>query len=225
MTEDLRITAKPSIAEEDYPQNLLQAIVQNTSTEPPQNMTEDRIRGLQYAMSTLEPREYEVLMYRYNSKLTLRAIGEIYGLSVERMRQVENKALRKLRTPSRWNYIKLGVAGYWQQRKKQYYDQGYRMGYLDGYKNGIKDEKEGRDRNYQNNPVLNLIIENLELSTRAFQCLRRMGCNRIGDVIDKDTDTILRTRNMGKRSMDEIARALHKQNIIGTVWDQFILPE
>lgn len=159
MTEDLRITAKPSIAEVDYPQNLLQAIVQNTATEPPQNMTEDRIRGLQYAMSTLEPREYEVLMYRYNSKLTLRAIGDIYGLSVERMRQVENKALRKLRTPSRWNYIKLGVAGYWQQRKKQYYDQGYRMGYLDGYKNGIKDEKEGRDRNYQNNPVLNIIIE------------------------------------------------------------------
>lgn len=225
MTEDIETTTKPSIVESEYPYNLLETIVRNTTMDVPLNMTPDRIRGLQYAMSTLEPREYEVLMYRYNSKLTLRAIGEIYSLSVERMRQIENKALRKLRTPSRWNYIKLGVAGYWQQRKKQYYDQGYRIGYLDGYENGVKDEKEGRNRAYKDNPILDLIIENLELSTRAFQCLRRMGCNRIGDVVAKDAESILKTRNMGKKSMDEIARALHKRNIIGTAWDQFILPE
>lgn len=225
MTEDITITTKQSIVDVDYPFNLLETIVQNSSLEVPLTMTDDRIRGLQYAMSTLEPREYEVLMYRYNSKMTLRAIGEIYGLSVERMRQIENKALRKLRTPSRWNYIKLGVAGYWQQRKKQYYDQGYRTGYLDGYENGVKDEKEGRKRAYEDNPVLDLIIENLELSTRAFQCLRRMGCHRIGDVAAKDAESILKTRNMGKKSMDEIARALHKRNIVGTAWDQFILAE
>lgn len=225
MTEDIKITTKQSIVDVDYPFNLLATIVQNSQLEAPLTMTPDRIRGLQYAISTLEPREYEVLMYRYNSKMTLRAIGEIYGLSVERMRQIENKALRKLRTPSRWNYIKLGVAGYWQQRKKQYYDQGYRMGYLDGYENGVKDEKEGRKRAYENNPVLDLIIENLELSTRAFQCLRRMGCDRIGDVVAKDAESILKTRNMGKKSMDEIARALHKRNIVGTAWDQFILAE
>lgn len=164
-------------------------------------------------------------MYRYNSKLTLRAIGEIYGLSVERMRQVENKALRKLRTPSRWNYIQLGVAGYWQQRKKQYFDQGYRTGYLDGYRTGVKDEKENRTSSYKNNPSLDLIIENMELSTRAFQCLRRMKCSRIGDVAAQTADNILKTRNMGKVTMDEIARALQKLNIVGTEWDQFILPK
>lgn len=99
------------------------------------------------------------------------------------------------------------------------------MGYLEGYETGVKDEKAGREKAYENNPALNLIIENLELSTRAFQCLRRMGCNRIGDVAEKDAESILKTRNMGKKSMDEIARALHKRNIVGTAWDQFILPE
>jgi len=225
MVEKRELTTKPSIVEVEYPYNLLIAIVGTSKLQAPLNMTDDRIRGLQYAISTLDPREYEILMYRYNSKLTLRAIGDIYGLSVERMRQVENKALRKLRTPSRWNYIQLGVAGYWQQRKKQYFDQGYRTGYLDGYRTGVKDEKENKTSAYTNNPSLDLLIENLELSTRAFQCLRRMQCSRIGDVAEQSADNILKTRNMGKITMDEIARALHKLNITGTEWDQFVLPK
>ena len=65
----------------------------------------------------------------------------------------------------------------------------------------------------------------MELSTRAFQCLRRMKCSRIGDVAAQTADNILKTRNMGKVTMDEIARALQKLNIVGTEWDQFILPK
>lgn len=64
MTEEIKITTKPSIIDQEYPFNLLDAIVQYTKIEAPISMTPDRIRGLQYAMSTLEPREYEVLMYR-----------------------------------------------------------------------------------------------------------------------------------------------------------------
>lgn len=224
MEDRQKLTTKNAIVELEYPLNLLAAIAQNTNKEAPLNMTADRIRGLQYAMSTLEPREYEVLMYRYNSKYTLKAIGDIYGLSVERMRQVENKALRKLRTPSRWDYIKLGIVGYWQHKKKHYFDQGYRTGYLDGYRTGVEDEKANRTNSYKNRPELNLTIENLELSTRAFQCLRRMQCDRIGDVAEQTAEDITRTRNMGKVTMDEIARALNRLNITGTAWDQFILP-
>ena len=141
------------------------------------------------------------------------------------MRQVENKALRKLRSPSRWNYIKLGIVGYWQRRKKEYYEQGYCTGYAEGYQKGIADEKEGREQAYKNNPALNLIIENLHLSTRALGCLRRLGCVNIGDVVDKDADRIIRVRGMGKGTLNEIARALRQMNITGTVWDQFLLPE
>lgn len=219
----MAVAKKQPPTEAKYPFNLLQATVQNTKADIPMNMTEDRVRGLQYAMSTLEPREYEILMYRYNSGLTLSAIGEIYNLSADAVKQIESKAFRKLRTPSRWNYIKLGVAGYWQQRKRQYYEQGYRMGYLDGYRIGCKDEKEGRTQKHKDNPVLDLIIENLEISNRAFQCLRRMGCSRIGDVVTKDYDSIVRTRNMGRKTMDEIARALQKKDLRHTAWDQFII--
>lgn len=225
MSNSSKLTNKPSITEVAYPYNLLNAVVQHSPKEAPPTMTEDQIRGLQYAMSTLEPREYEVLMYRYNSKLTLGAIAEIYGVSVKQMRQIEGKALRKLRSPSRWNYIRLGIVGYWQRRKKEYYEQGYCIGYAEGYQKGFTDGKEGREQAFKSNPALSLIIENLHLSTRAMGCLQRLGCVNIGDVVDKDKERIIRVRGMGKATLNEIAQALCQKNITGTVWDQFLLPE
>lgn len=217
--------ARAKVLALEYPYNLLNALVNDQDLTLPENLTADRSRGLQYALSTLDAIEYEILMYRYQEHMTLKQIGDIYSRSVERIRQHEHKALRKLRQPSRWNYIKLGVAGYWQHRKKVYYDMGYKNGYNDGYDTGRMDERNGKVEAYKSNPLLNLTIENLGLSTRAFQCLRRMNCDRIGDVVIKEPDDIWRTRNMGKITADEIARTLRKHDITGTAWDQFLLPE
>ena len=220
---DRKAYARNNIRAAEYPYNLLDAIKGQTDLIPPENMTDDRSRGLQYALSTLEPREYEILMFRYEQCLTLPEIGAYYDRSPERIRQIEQKALRKLRMPSRWNYIKLGVAGYWQFRKKAYYDQGYTHGYKAGYDMGKNDERAGREQAYAENPDMNLTIENLNLSTRAFQCLRKLGCHRIGDVAEKRADDIWRTRNMGRITANEIAQALKEHGIHNTDWDQFIL--
>lgn len=208
-----------------YPYNLLSALVNDQNLTLPDTLSDDRSRGLQYALSTLEPIEYEILMYRYQEHKTLHQIADIYSRSLERIRQIEHKALRKLRMPSRWNYIKLGVAGYWQYRKKTYYDMGYTNGYNDGYATGRFDERSGKEEAYKNNPILSLTIENLGLSTRAFQCLRKLNCDRIGDVTRVEADDIWRTRNMGRITADEIARTLRKHDISGTAWDQFLLPK
>ena len=224
MRETKREARKRALLSE-YPYNLLASLVKDQELTLPDTLSADRSRGLQYALSTLEPIEYEILMYRYHDHMTLPKIAEIYSRSVERIRQHEHKALRKLRMPARWNYIKYGVAGYWQYRKKIYYDMGYTNGYNDGYTTGRMDERNGKEEAYKNNPILGLTIENLGLSTRAFQCLRKLNCDRIGDVALKEADDIWRTRNMGKITADEIARALRKHDITGTAWDQFILPK
>ena len=61
-------------------------------------------------LNTLESREAEVISMRYglgNKKpKTLEEIGGIFGLSKERIRQIENKALSKLRHPVRANMLK-----------------------------------------------------------------------------------------------------------------------
>ena len=61
-------------------------------------------------LDTLEAREKEVIEMRYGlnraNPMTLEQIGKHYGLTKERIRQIEDKALRKLRNPIRANMLK-----------------------------------------------------------------------------------------------------------------------
>ena len=57
-------------------------------------------------LMTLTPRESVVMILRYAAKLTLKEIGFQIGLTTERIRQIECRAFRKLRHPSRSKFIK-----------------------------------------------------------------------------------------------------------------------
>lgn len=75
-----------------------------------QDMEEDIIKRLDTAtmqeslwkvVDSLDNDMAAVIRRRYQDKMTLKEVGQILGVSVERARQVENKALRKLRIPSK----------------------------------------------------------------------------------------------------------------------------
>ncbi len=51
-------------------------------------------------------------------------------------------------------------------------------------------------------------IDELELSVRAFNCLKRAEINTIGELMDKTEDELTRVRNLGKKSVDEIKEKL-----------------
>lgn len=73
-------------------------------------------RAVESALATLTPREEDVVRRRMGltdsgRSETYREIGESYGLSVERVRQIEGKALRKMRHPARAKKLWPFVAG------------------------------------------------------------------------------------------------------------------
>lgn len=51
-------------------------------------------------------------------------------------------------------------------------------------------------------------IDDLELSVRAYNCLKRAGINTIADLLDKSVEDLGKVRNLGKKSIDEIEEKL-----------------
>lgn len=56
--------------------------------------------------------------------------------------------------------------------------------------------------------IRELPIDELELSVRAYNCLKRAEINNLGELMDKTEDELTRVRNLGKKSVDEIKEKL-----------------
>ena len=78
-------------------------------------ITEERNKRLNMILDTLEAREAEILKMRYgigySKPKTLEEVGNHYALSKERIRQIEEKALKKLRNPMRANILRECLEG------------------------------------------------------------------------------------------------------------------
>ena len=49
-----------------------------------------------------------------------------------------------------------------------------------------------------------MVVEELELSSRTLNCLKRAGLNRVGEVLEKSKDELLEIRNFGEKSYTEL---------------------
>ncbi len=56
--------------------------------------------------------------------------------------------------------------------------------------------------------VLELTIEELDLSVRSFNCLKRAGINTVEELIRKTEDEMMKVRNLGKKSLEEVVNKL-----------------
>ena len=57
--------------------------------------------------------------------------------------------------------------------------------------------------------VLEMSIEDLELSVRSFNCLKRAGIATVEDLVNKSETDMMKVRNLGKKSLDEVTNKLH----------------
>ncbi|MBE6836961.1 MAG: DNA-directed RNA polymerase subunit alpha [Ruminococcus sp.] len=56
--------------------------------------------------------------------------------------------------------------------------------------------------------ILEMTIEELDLSVRSFNCLKRAGINTVNDLIEKSEEEMMKVRNLGKKSFDEVKEKL-----------------
>ncbi|BEP30099.1 DNA-directed RNA polymerase subunit alpha [Helicovermis profundi] len=56
--------------------------------------------------------------------------------------------------------------------------------------------------------VLEMTIEELDLSVRSYNCLKRAGINTVEELAKKDEDEMMKVRNLGKKSLEEVKKKL-----------------
>ena len=57
--------------------------------------------------------------------------------------------------------------------------------------------------------ILEMTIEDLDLSVRSFNCLKRAGINRVEDLINKSEEDMMKVRNLGRKSLEEVIQKLN----------------
>ena len=184
-----------------YPFSMIYEI---TETKEPIMLSLETITNA--LVSTLNERERRILEMHYRDGMTLENIGAREGVSKERIRQLLAKAVRKMKNP---RFIKkmevMPKSDYIELETKYKALLAEYEGLLAEYE-GSKEEpvvETGAEKSIRHTP-----IEKLELSIRAYNCLKRAKKDTIGDVMDMTFTEMLHIRNLGRRSAEEIANRL-----------------
>lgn len=191
--------AHPPALIECYPANVLVAALGLDKDDPASNveLAGFNLRPM-YELDFLTEREKRVISYRFFDLMTLDEVGQVFNVGKERIRQVEAKALRKIRGRK----AKMMVYS-----KDDVYDNVKKA--LDEIKAVIGGEEA------KPSPI-SAGIETLDFSVRAYNCLHRSGITTIQELIAFDKNqpkeyekgrynrTWLGIRNMGRNTLKEV---------------------
>lgn len=153
----------------------------------------------------LTERENKVLQMRYEWGMTLNEVGVEIGITQERVRQIEAKAFRKLHYRT-YHYElecvpKKELRGAQLQVEHYKAQADYLQRELDRIRGIVPAQREEMEKK---STLLETPIENLDLSVRSYNCLKRAGIQTLGDLCGKTYAEMMKVRNLGKRSLAEI---------------------
>ncbi len=96
----------------DDEDTVMKDFIEDKSIESPEERVSQKLlkEQLEKVLNTLSEKEREILKYRYGlvdgTEYTLEQVGRMFNVTRERIRQIESKAIRKLRHPSRAKYLR-----------------------------------------------------------------------------------------------------------------------
>lgn len=152
--------------------------------EAREEFTPERISTVRDAITaTLTPREGEILILRFglsgNPPLGLDECGNQFYVTRERIRQIEAKTLRKLHHPSRARMV------------RKFFPE-------------FPDLAPKPTEYHSDNPVDKITIEDLDLSIRAYNCLKRANIDYLGQLRQLSQSDLRKIRNLGDRPATEV---------------------
>lgn len=65
----------------------------------------------------------------------------------------------------------------------------------------------------ETNTLLDTAIEDMDFSVRTYNCLKRAGINTVGDLTARSEDDMMKVRNLGKKSLEEVVQKLEEQGL------------
>ncbi len=172
----------------------------------------------------LTEREYEIFCLRFGLDRTgtlkdLETVGKYFGITRERVRQHEAKALKKLRhhittlpaifdAPSN---LEETAETLHAELEELYENPAFKRA------NEITRELEHMKKSpfkydckcLKTEALDDPFIDDLNLSVRAFCCLKRAGINTVSDIIELPKDDWFKIRNLGRKTLKEVVEKMH----------------
>ena len=161
----------------------------------------------------LSERENKVLQMRYEWGMTLEEAGKECGVTRERIRQVEAKAIRKLRFQQYKGTIMCVPKAEWRKAQNEAEHYKAQAEYMQSELDKIRNiTPEQRTEAYKGT-LLETTINELDLSVRSYSCCKRAGINTLGDLCGKTYTEMTKVRNLGKKSLQEIESKMHEHGL------------
>lgn len=149
--------------------------------------------GLLEEVENLDDRQKLVITLRYRSRLTLEDVAKELHVTRERVRQIEAKSIRILRSRESLNHWLLVPMERLLEAQKE----------RDELK--LKLITSGRTEELKPEPKLKSVgIDEMDLSVRAYNCLRRAGIDTLADLRKMNREDLMKVRNMGRKSLEDI---------------------
>ena len=193
-------------ARHPYPDNLLldvQACCVQTELGPvvlKSKMPQDILGTIAYLLADMDKRTAEVLRLRYQQHKTVREIAHDVARTEERVQTLIAEGIATLRTPAALRMLEDGAAKFFAREAEGAYQcLAEKTENADTLHSGIMPTGHIYDAISSDAP-----IDDLDLSVRAWNCLKRAGIDTVGQLVQRDFESLLRVRNLGKKCAEEI---------------------
>lgn len=148
------------------------------------------VSQLHFYKDILNPREYQTMEMTVNG-YSPQDIADEFQVSIERVRQLIYRAARRIRMNDAAEFLRLE-----NEKLKKQIEQ-------------IELENSKTDRQR----LMETCIVDLDLSVRALNCLKQAEVSTIGDLMKMSKFDLLKFRNFGRKSMQEIEEMLYSKGL------------